>query len=118
LLACVNRYFGAIQGLLGADVVCGLKIAVVADRFQSGAAELRCDVLGRNVESARRGIPPLEQVGREKPDVALQGLRGNPIQRAFPMGSKRGRVGEQGRRERQGAPARSTTNKGTHLLSV
>ena len=79
--------------MIGDDVVGGLEIAVVADRLQPGPPKLRRDVLGRDIQTARGSVPPFEEIRREKPNVTLQGLRGNPVQRGLAVGSDRGRVG-------------------------
>ncbi len=43
-----------------------LKIAVVADRLQACATELRGDVLGGQIEPTRRRSAPFQQIGGEE----------------------------------------------------
>ena len=58
----------------------GLKVAVVAHGLEAGAAELRRDVFGCEVESAGRGLAPLEQVRCQEREVSAQRIRADPIQ--------------------------------------
>ena len=58
----------------------GLEIAVVADRFEPGAAELGGDVLGGEVEPARRRVATFEQVRGEERQVTVQRVGRDPVE--------------------------------------
>jgi hypothetical protein len=71
----------------------GLEIAVVADRFEPGAPELGRDVLGGEVEPARRGVPAFKQVRGYEREVAAERIGRDPIE-------GRGLIGRQRRARR------------------
>ncbi len=67
----------------------GLEIAVIADRFEPGAAELGCDVLSGEVEAARRRVAAFEQVGGEEREVAAERVGRDPVEGRGLIGSER-----------------------------
>ncbi len=97
LLAGLDGWFFSIlelerkasRGGLGELPPGGLEIAVVADGFQPGAAELGGDVLGREIEPARRRIPALEQVGGQEREVPFERVGRDPVERGGLVDGKR-----------------------------
>jgi len=68
--------FEAVHRLRDLHVRSLLKVGAVACAgFQTEAAELRGDVFARDVESARRRVAALEQIGGEERNVTLEGVR-------------------------------------------
>ena len=72
LAADIERQSQTLRVRRDADKRRRLKVAVVARGFEPGAAELRRDEFGGNVELGRRRAAALERVRRQKRDVRFE----------------------------------------------
>src|SRR5207245_1873925 len=74
----------AVRARRGHDRRRGLEVAVIAERLEAGAPELRRDVLRGHILPRRRRDPPAQGVGGQEGEMPAQRIRAHRVQRPPP----------------------------------
>jgi hypothetical protein len=85
-----KRHVKAFPVGLALEERCGLEVAVVADGFETGAAELGGDIFGGEVETAGGSGAAFENIGRNEGKMTAEGLGGDVVHGGLLLGGEVG----------------------------